>query len=673
MSRSDPTHNAQRVPARTAAADAGRRSLGLILLAAVVFPAFRLLDSSDFMSGLMAGQGEANWRYTWGFAFGWRTGLALTVAALLAAGTRGRALVWLSGLGEKIGRPPTWVAAAVVGATGIALASVVVFNVFEQRTILNDASVQLIQARYFAAGRLAGPPLTLPEFWSIQFMVQTAAGWVAQYPPGHALVLAAGYLLGAPWVTMVACVGLTGAMLSLSLDRLMPDRRGTGRVAALLTVCSPFLLGLAAGYMSHATLAAAASVALYLGLRADEGHLSWAVAAGAAVGLMVTIRPVSGLLLGLLLTAGLWLTAPGVGLTDPARRSVLTRRLSGWVAGGLPFAIGFGLFNTKFFGGPLTLGYVAASGPNHGLGFHEDPWGRLYTPMAAVGHSSSELLSLSRELLGTPIPLVAIIGVFLLTAARLSRAERLLVAWALLPLVASALYWHHDLVFGPRMLGEAAPAWVALAVLAVVGLARMTRGEGADPIRRWAGDAIVLTALLALGFGAVSGGPERLGVRHAALGAVPEVREEQPSIVFIHEPWADRLGGRLSGRGMRLDSVRALLTSYHPCRLEAGLAGLDPSEATRLCQREEGSDAAALVRERGSLGITGLLWQGDLPGLSTEGVLWVRDLGPERNAAVLAEYPDRVPLFVLPATRQGGWDVVPYALGSGTLWRPLEP
>ncbi|MFV1986546.1 MAG: hypothetical protein ACC682_04660 [Gemmatimonadota bacterium] len=669
------TDHAPPGPARTAVADAARRSIGLVLLVLVVFPAFRLLDPTDFMAGMMASSGEANWRYTWGQAFGWRTGAAVLVAGLVALATRGRLTAGLAAVGRAIDRTPGWAAASAIGLTGAALTLVVVFQVFDQRTILNDASVQLIQARYFAAGMLSGPVLALPEFWSIQFMVQTAAGWVAQYPPGHALVLAGGYALGAPWLAMVAAVGLTGAMVALSFDRLLPGRRSLGRVAALLTVSSPLLLGLAGGYMSHATLAAAASVALYFGLRAENGHLGWAVAAGAAVGLMVTIRPVSGLLLGVLLTGALWLMSPGTRVLDPETRPLLIRRFGAWVGGGLPFAVGFGLFNARFFGGPLTLGYVAASGPNHGLGFHEDPWGRMYTPTAAVGNSSAELLSLSRELLGTPIPLVALIGLFLLTAPRLSRGERVLLAWATLPLVASALYWHHDLVFGPRMLGEAVPGWTALAVLSFVGLARLARGadETPGPGRAWAGDAIAAVALMALAFGAVSGGPERLGVRRAALGAYPDIREERPSLVFVHEPWGDRLGGRLSGRGLRLDSVRTLLTRYHPCQLEAGLLGVPQSEATSVCQREEFSDAAALVRERGSLGITGLLWLDDLPGLPGEGVLWVRDLGPERNAAVLAEYPDRVPLFLLPGARVGTWDVVPYAQGSTTLWRPLAP
>lgn len=684
-----PTTEPDKLRPRTALADAARRCIGLVLLALVVFPVFRVLDPSDFMEGRMAQTGADTWRYVWGMALGWRTGAAMLATLLIALATRGRVTAVVSRFGRAVGDTPTWIAALVVALIGAGLTALVVFTVFDQRTILNDASVQLIQARYFAAGMLAGPPLPLPEFWSVQFMVQTAAGWVSQYPPGHALLLAGGFGVGAPWLTMVLASAVTGFMLVLSFDRLF-DNRAVGRVAAALAVASPFFLGLAAGYMSHATLAAAAATALYLGLRAEEGSLGWAVAAGAAVGLMVTIRPVTGIVLGTFLTAVVWVSSPAVDLGDPAVRTGLFRRFGAWVVGGLPFAVGFAWFNARFFGGPMTLGYVAASGPNHGLGFHEDPWGRMYTPTAAIGHSSAELLSLSRELFAAPIPLVALIGAFLLLAPRLGRGHRIVLGWALLPLLVSALYWHHDLVFGPRMLGEAVPAWAALSVISALWLVGRVRGVESDQgepaaaddvemaedgpksepgmVRAWASDALVITALTALVFGAAFGGPERLGRRGAALGAHPEIREENPSLVFVHEAWGDRLGGRLAGRGLRLDSVRTLLTRYHPCQLEAGLLGVDQEQVLPICQREQASDA--LIERFGGLGLTGLLWLDDLPGMPAEGPLWVRDLGPQENQRVLDAYPERVPLFLLP-TGSGGWDIVPYAQGVGTTWPPL--
>jgi len=500
--------------------------------------------------------------------------------------------------------------------------------------------------------------LATPEFFAIQFMIQTAAGWVSQYPPGHALALAAGYLIGALWITMIAAMAVTGACLAVSFERLLPERRAVARVAALLTVASPLLLGLAAGYMSHATLAAAASLGLYVGLRAEEGGLPWAVLAGAAVGVMVTIRPVTGLVIGTVVTAGIWLTSARVRAGAGAGRRWLLGRLGAWAAGGVPFAIAFGWFNARFFGSPLVLGYTAASGPNHSLGFHEDPWGRLYTPTAAIGHTSAELISMGRDLLGTPAPLVAVIGAFLLFAPKLRRGERILVAWATLPVLVSALYWHHDLVFGPRMLGEAVPAWAALTLLAFVGLTKVIRNA-------WASEAVAVTAVLLAIFAAGYGGPQRFDRFPGRLGVVPEVEETEPSLVFVHEPWADRLGGQLAGTGLRLDSVRTLLTRYPPCQIDAALRGASPSEAQPLCQREQASDRL------GMLGLPSLLWMGDLPGLPPKGALWVRDLGPERDHDLIVRYPKRVPLFAVPpATRGGDWHAVPYEQGVTQVWSP---
>ena len=661
---------------RATAADAARRLLGVVLLALVVLPVFRVLDPSQALESRMAASAEMDWRVTWAFGGGGVALAALAVALAVAAVTRGRVVTTFTAAGRIMSAAPRSAFAAAVGLLGCALTLLVAVDVFDQRTILNDASVQLIQARYFAAGMLAGPVLTLPEFWSIQFMIHTAAGWVSQYPPGHAVLLAGGMRAGSALIPMVLAVGIAGGMLVLALERLVPEARGEARLAGLLVAASPFLLGLAAGYMNHATLAAAAVAALYFALRAQDGSPAWTLAAGAAMGLMVTLRPVTGLALGLLLTAPAWLGRVRAGRAAPESRHALARRLGWWVAGGLPFAVAFGWFNARFFGSPVRLGYVAASGPNHALGFHEDPHGRMYTAIAAVGNVSAELLSLSRELLGTPLPLVALVGLFLVAAPRLDRGARLCLAWATITLLCSALYWHHDLVFGPRMIGEAAPAWVVLAVSAAIWLVRRVRGAGeagdatapSPPLWRLvASDALALAFFAALVFGAVAGGPERLRLRGNAVAPVPAVDHDGPTLVFVHESWGDRLGARLSARGMRLDSVRAALRSTPPCQIEVVLRQLPPDRAAPTCRREQASDA--LIQRFGALGLTSLLWTGDLPGLPPEGVMWVQDMGPERNRDLLDAYPDRTPLFALPTAR-GTWEVVPYAQGVNTVWSP---
>lgn len=643
--------------------DAGRRILGLCLVVLVAVPVFLILDPDGSTTPLdvpMRRAGLEHWWYTWGASTGVWTLLVVGGAVLAGMLGKGRLSGSLPRIGRAIERPPTWSVAAFIGLLGAGLTAAVLLLVFEGSPILNDASVQLLQARYFAAGELAGPPLAMPEFWSMQFMVPTAAGWVSQYPPGHALWLAAGFTLGEAWIAMAAATGMLGVFSVLSFERLLPDRIAAARLGALLAVTSPLLLALAGAYMNHATVAAFAALALWLSLRAETGRAAWALAAGGAMGFMVTTRPVSGLLIGAAVTAGVWLTAPR---REPGlHRPWLLRRFAWWVLGGLPFAVGFGWFNARFFGSPLTLGYTAAAGPSHGLGFHVDPWGRVYGFTQALGYTSTELISLGRELVGTVLPVGVLVGLFLLLARRLDRGERILTAWALLPVLASALYWHHDLVMGPRMLGEAVPAWCALLVLATIGLARVIR-------RGWLSDAVVVLVLISIGYGLAVGGRGRIVRLGGRVVPALAVTEPGPSLVFVHESWQDRIGARLAARPMRLDSVRALLNQYSPCRLEGALIGAQrPEEVEDRCRRENGSDRL------GRLGLTDNLWRGDLPGFGGSGVLWTRDLGPEANARLIETYPDRIPLLAMPdGEGQGGGLVVPYEMGVAALWGPAPP
>ena len=641
--------------------DAGRRVVGLALVVLVVVPVFVVLDPAappGALDDLMRRSGFEHWTYSWGVTAGVWTLLAVGVAVLAGMFGGGRLSGVLTRIGRAIERPPAWMAAAFIGLLGAGLTAAVALAVYEGRTLVNDASVQLLQARYFTAGVLAGPPLSMPEFWSMQFMVQTPAGWVSQYPPAHALWLAAGFRLGGPWIAMAGAMGMLGVFSVLSFERLLPDRVAVARLGALLAVTSPMLLALAGAYMNHATVAAFAALALWLSLRAETGRAVWALSAGAAMGFMVTTRPVSGLLIGAAVTAGVWLTAPR---REPGlHRPWLLRRFAWWVLGGLPFAVGFGWFNARFFGSPLTLGYTAATGPSHGLGFHIDPWGRMYGFTQALGYTSTELLSVGRELFGAALPVAALIGLYLLFARRLRRGERILAAWAFLPILASALYWHHDLVFGPRMLGEAVPAWCALLVLAAVGLSRARR-------RPWLSDGIAVLVLVSLGYGLAVGGAERVVRLGSRAPLVPEIAEPGPSLVFVHESWQDRIGARLAARPMRLDSVRALINQYSPCRLEGALVGAQrPEEVVDRCRREAAADRL------GAMGLTSYLWRGDLPGLGGSGVLWTRDLGPEANARLIEAYPGRTPIFVIPDSASAG-HVLPYETGVNALWSGVPP
>jgi hypothetical protein len=114
-----------------------------------------------------------------------------------------------------------------------------------------------------------------------------------------------------------------------------------------------------------------------------------------------------------------------------------------------------------------------------------DPWGYPYDLREAVAFTSSDVLSLGVQLLETPFPITALIGLYLLMAPRLQRGVGLLLAWACLPVIANGYYWFHDV----RMFFEAAPAWITLGVIAAATLAGGLGGDVDAPSnsRGWRG------------------------------------------------------------------------------------------------------------------------------------------------------------------------------------------
>ena len=205
-----------------------------------------------------------------------------------------------------------------------------------------------------------------------------------------------------------------------------------------------------------------------------------------------------------------------------------------------------------------------------------DPWGYPYSLWEAVAFTSSDVLSLGIQLLETPVPVSVVIGLYLLLASRLPKGVGVLAAWAFLPVMANGYYWFHDV----RMLYEAAPAWIALGVIAVLGLASSLgsaaegSATGADAPggsssvprhprdwRGWAVDMTTWATLISVAVAAVWGAPTRWSSYQWSEETlqritVPPLPADEPVIVFVHTSWNERLSSRLQGAGrMRQDSV----------------------------------------------------------------------------------------------------------------------
>ena len=526
---------------------------------------------------------------------------------------------------------------------------------------------------------------------------------MSQYPPLHPLLLAVGYLVSAPWLVGPILLGVTVAFSILLADHLFPEEPGVGRLGGLLLALSPFLIFIGGGYLSHVPAVAFAAVAFYAMLRARDGGWGWAILTGAGAGAMVTTRPWTGLVVAVLYPAATWLASA----VRERGWSWFAARAAGATLGGAPFALGMAWYDRVLFGSPLTLGYSLAYGPAHGLGFHRDPWGNLYGPLEALGYSSANLLTLGVYLLETAVPVLALVGLFLVVARRLPRGTGVLLAWALLPAVANLFYWHHGFHLGPRMLYEAAPAWLLLTALAALELTRDgTAGTMRSRLRP--ADVALWTLLVSLvtPVFSVSLRAEAYRWSDDALTriTVPEVPDGSPALVFVHGSWAERISGRLQGAGMRLDSIETALRRNDICSLHRYAAGrvadngggagsaplpeldfellpgtpanlqflrlaggdrvrVDPGEpVTPECGREAQADRFGVIS------LAPLVWQGDLPGAESGRPMFVRDLGPEENRALLAAFPERAP-YVFRAGEAGGPPVlVPYAEGMARLW-----
>lgn len=590
-----------------------------------------------------------------------------------------------------IARPSTPLFAVALAVVAAVYAAVFSLGVLDGKANLIDAMVQLLHARFVAAGELAGPGNSWNEFWHVQNSLVTARGWVSQYPPGHAMLLALGFGVGAVWVIGPILCGVAVLFTTLAAERLLPENRALARVGASLAAASPFFVAHAGAYMNHVTAAAMCAAAVYCGARArDHDSLGWMALSGAGVGAAMTVRPLAAVATAVTVAA-LFMMRSG--------RASLKRAASAAGAatmGALPFVAALSWYNARFFGSPFRFGYAAAQGPAMDLGFHRDPWGNMYGVAEAVGFTSSDLTALSLHLLGSPIPVVAIAGLFLLAAPKLTVGERVIALWALLPVVANALYWHHGMFMGPRMLNESAPAWALFAAVSAAGLVRQVpaaweaRGYSA---RAGLACAVSVAAIV----GVVYLGPDRLrqyrGWMASTRIAVPEAQGR--ALVFAHGGWTSRIAMRLAARGMRLDSLEMALTHNSTCDVhyfaksypspaQGGRAvdftlrsgelprvqtargnWIRVREGERLtpeCMREVVADTLGIVD------IAPLVWQGDLFGAPRSGIMIVRDMGPGANAALIAAYPDRVPLMFMRRSDDTDPVLVPYHEGVSILW-----
>ncbi len=367
---------------------------------------------------------------------------------------------WLRALPDRavrlLRRPPPIVFALLVGLLFAGLCVGLAYYAYRFAPITEDEIAQLWHARILLHGRLSLPADPNFEFFAVDNVIDRGA-WLSQYPIGGPLVLTLGYLMHAPWLLDP----LLGAFTVMALYHFARRAFGEtqGRAVAALFTLAPLTLLMSASYMNHVpvlflTVGTLALLAEWDRATTTLRRLLIAAGMGLAVGFMATIRPLDAVVVA----AGVGVFQLTVLRREPQRwRDLLVEIVLGAV-GVAPLLYA----NWATTGGMFHFAYEVMWGPAHRLGFHVDPQGQAYTPLAAAARAARYVNELNTFVVQWPVPalLVAVAG--LISMRRVTRWDALLLGLFGAQLLAYALYWHDGQFLGPRFLYTVVPVVIVL-------------------------------------------------------------------------------------------------------------------------------------------------------------------------------------------------------------------
>lgn len=379
-----------------------------------------------------------------------------------------------------------WDALFVITATsGAGLAALVINQwVLGGQPHVQDSIVQVFQAKIFLHVAWSAPAPQHPEFFDLTFMISDQGRWFSIYPPGHALLLAAGRWLLSADVVNPFCAAASVAVLYWLAARLY--NAPIARLATLLWALSPFHLFMAAGYMNHA--ANLLFVLLYFAALTEWMHRTrpgrdwFAFLAGLTLAVALMIRPFSALCLFLasLICLPDWLKRPH------RIRFVFLFALA---------ALGPLLLNAAYHHATTGIWYRSGYMQYFGgipLGFGERPWGTEplahgvpnrvhHSPLRGLGNTLTNLTGLQYNLFGWPVPSLTFAVMLFWPGFRRTRTDWQMLLLALSLSIAYFFYFFQDFCYGPRFLFEAAPFWVLLTGRGIGTLINRLTHEGGWP------------------------------------------------------------------------------------------------------------------------------------------------------------------------------------------------
>jgi 4-amino-4-deoxy-L-arabinose transferase-like glycosyltransferase len=289
--------------------------------------------------------------------------------------------------------------------------------VYERHPHVNDEVAYLYQARMLANGSLtlAAPPV--PEAFEVYLFQYVNGRMFVVPPPGWPAMLALGVWFKVPWLINPLLGGINILLIYFVLAQIY-ERRIAG-IAVLLLCFSPWYIFMSMNFMTHQWSTTSALVCIAGVIQARRtGKIRWAFLSGIFLGIQSLIRPLDGLILGLLI--GFWIIGFGgrrlkfISLTAFAIGTLFIGSLifpyNKYLTGD-PLIYPINAYNEALFGQNAN---AYGFGKDHGMGWALDPFPG-HGPLDAMINSQLNISQINIELFGWSTGSLLFVALFLLS------------------------------------------------------------------------------------------------------------------------------------------------------------------------------------------------------------------------------------------------------------------
>ena len=460
------------------------------------------------------------------------------------------------------------------------------YFIFEHIPHIQDSIAQVFHGKIFLLGKLYVPSPEPREFFDFTHMINNGR-WYSQYPPGHSFLMSIGHLIHVPWLINPLFGSLCVVLLYL-IGREIYDER-TAKLGAFLGMISPFLLFMSGEFMNHTTTLFFVELFL-LGFSRmiRRGRARDAVLCGFSLGYALNIRPMTAVAVG----------APFAFYALIRLLRLFFRDVGAGVRFGvlclltlLIFGMMAGVlltFNYLTNGDPFLFGYIVLHGGGHKPGFGHSGWGEPHTPGKGVIQTLNNLNALNKYLLEIPIPSL-LFAVLALASPTANVWDLLFVGYASSLALAYFFYWFQDWCFGPRFMFESTAAFLLLTARGLIAVPKIMRTLFGVEDENRVRRYVALLMIFCLLVGLASNLPALVRI-------------------YSNSYWGVNGGILKTVKGMGIKNAIVFVRSYYGSVFAANSPTLD----------------------------------GD--------VIYVRDLGEEKNEELMRRFPDRK-FYFLPAER----------------------